>query len=298
MLKNGTEVARFAYDALGRRVEKVAAGVTHKYVYAGEDILQVTAGTTVARYLHGPGIDEPLALEIVGGARYYYHADGLGSVVLVTDAARTPVWLYRYDSFGQIQIGGTTSGYAFTGREWDSQTGLYYYRARYYDPKAGRFISEDPIRFTAGLNFYAYVDNDPLSLVDPSGLEVQECFRPMRGAPSVSHPVLYSSQAAAAYGFAPKGAWGYVSPWFKVPGKIDEEFPYNPDGTPKREYSCSTVSTDDCVERCVVRKARDARKKPPKYNLGKYQCNNWTEAILSQCKWECEGMRYLEKLLK
>jgi len=59
---------------------------------------------------------------------------------------------------------------AFTGREWDPETGLYYYRARYYDPKIGRFISEDPIGFAAGTNFYNYVENNPVRYTDPYGL--------------------------------------------------------------------------------------------------------------------------------
>jgi RHS repeat-associated protein len=63
-------------------------------------------------------------------------------------------------------------GHAFTGREWDPETGLYYYRARYYDSRIGRFISEDPIGFAGGANFYAYVENGPTNRVDPTGLEV------------------------------------------------------------------------------------------------------------------------------
>jgi RHS repeat-associated protein len=61
---------------------------------------------------------------------------------------------------------------AFTGREWDPETNLYYYRARYYDPKIGRFISEDPIGFGGGVNFYAYALGNPVSFIDPSGLDV------------------------------------------------------------------------------------------------------------------------------
>jgi RHS repeat-associated protein len=72
-----------------------------------------------------------------------------------------------YDAFGN---GGTVTGYGFTGREFDPETGLLYYRARYYDPKIGRFISEDPIGLSAGINFYSYVYNDPVNLVDPFGL--------------------------------------------------------------------------------------------------------------------------------
>jgi RHS repeat-associated protein len=59
---------------------------------------------------------------------------------------------------------------AFTGREWDPETGLYYYRARYYDPKVGRFLSKDPVGFAAGPNYYTYVLDNPVNRVDPSGM--------------------------------------------------------------------------------------------------------------------------------
>jgi RHS repeat-associated protein len=77
----------------------------------------------------------------------------------------------EYDPYGNPIQGGTTSGHAFTGREWDAETGLYYYRARYYDPKIGRFLSEDPIGLLGGINLYAYVGNNPCNLKDPFGLE-------------------------------------------------------------------------------------------------------------------------------
>ncbi len=63
-------------------------------------------------------------------------------------------------------------------REWDPEIGLYYYRARYYDPKIGRFISEDPIDFLGGINFYTYVGNDPSTLADPFGLVDLNLFEP------------------------------------------------------------------------------------------------------------------------
>ena len=76
----------------------------------------------------------------------------------------------RYDSFGNIELGGS-NGYAFTGREWDGEASLAYCRARYYDPKIGRFISEDPLGFAAGMNVYAYVRNNPANRRDPLGLQ-------------------------------------------------------------------------------------------------------------------------------
>jgi RHS repeat-associated protein len=148
-------VASFKYDPLGRRVEKVAGGVTTTYTYDGEDILRQVAGGSTLKFVHGPGIDEPLAHEDGAGTLTYFHADGLGSLVKTTSAAGAVLTTRRYDAFGTYEL-GAANGYGFTGREWDSESGLYYYRARYYDPKIGRFISEDPIRFSGGINFYAY----------------------------------------------------------------------------------------------------------------------------------------------
>ena len=77
----------------------------------------------------------------------------------------------QYDAWGNLQAGASEPGYAFTGREWDSETGLYYYRARYRDPRVGNFISEDPIGRAGGdLNFYAYAMQNPVTLDDPTGL--------------------------------------------------------------------------------------------------------------------------------
>jgi len=148
VLKNSVEQARFAYDPLGRRVEKVAGGVTTTYTYDGQNILREISGATTLKYVHGPGIDEPLAQEDGAGALTYFHADGLGSIVKTTNSAGAVLTTRRYDAFGNLEL-GATNGYAFTGREWDPETGLYYYRARYYDPKIGRFLSEDPLPIAA-----------------------------------------------------------------------------------------------------------------------------------------------------
>ncbi|MBI4707735.1 MAG: hypothetical protein HY761_07415 [Candidatus Omnitrophica bacterium] len=97
---------------------------------------------------------------------------------------------YSYDAYGnttikdaagcKLQASGIGNHYAYTGREFDSETGLYYYRARYYDPQIGRFLQEDPVW---GLNFYSYVDNNPLNFIDPYGLQsaVPNIFGPNSG---------------------------------------------------------------------------------------------------------------------
>jgi RHS repeat-associated protein len=167
--KNAVEQARFKYDPIGRRVEKVAAGLTTTWAYDGQAILREANGTSTLEYVAGLGIDEPLASDD-GTALSYLHADGLGSVIRQTSATGSVTLTRTYDAWGNMQTGASTGGYAFTGREWDLETGLYYYRARYYDPKIGRFISEDPIGFRGGVNFYPYAQQNPALRSDPSGL--------------------------------------------------------------------------------------------------------------------------------
>jgi RHS repeat-associated protein len=170
---DGTTIA-YRHDPLGRRIEKNVNGTITRYLYDGENILYELDGSNnmVARYTHGPGIDEPLIMNR-GGSSYYYHADGLGSITHITDATGNIVQSYVYSAFGEIvaQTGGLANPYTYTSREYDPESGLYYYRARYYDAKIGRFLQTDPIGFAGGdVNLYAYVANNPINFVDPLGL--------------------------------------------------------------------------------------------------------------------------------
>lgn len=102
----------------------------------------------------------------------YYQADGLGSVTSLSNGTGALAQTYTFDSFGKqtASSGSLIDPFQYTGREFDTETGLYYYRARYYDSSAGRFVSEDPLEFAGGgANFYAYATNDPTSLADPFG---------------------------------------------------------------------------------------------------------------------------------
>ncbi len=174
----GGLVITYTYDPLGRRIEKNANRTITRYLYDREDILLEynESGTVTARYIHGPGIDEPLAME-KNGQMYYYHAAALGSIIALTDSAGAVVERYQYDAFGNIMSGtpAVTQPYIYTAREYDPEIGLYYYRARYYDPKVGRFLQRDPIGFAGGdANLYVYVRNDPENVNDPSGKIGQE----------------------------------------------------------------------------------------------------------------------------
>ncbi len=125
----------------------------------------------LARYTHGLGVDKPLAM-LRTGLTSYYEADGLGSITSLTDAAGAVAASYAYDSFGNLTAssGTVVSPFRYTAREFDSETGLYYYRARYYWSAIGRFLNEDSSRFATGTpNFYPYVESSPVNHSDPSG---------------------------------------------------------------------------------------------------------------------------------
>jgi RHS repeat-associated protein len=164
--------ASFQYDAFGRRVLNAAG---HGILYDGVNPVQELSGSTVtANLLTGLGVDEVFTRTDSAGARSFL-ADALGSTVALTDTNGAVQTQYAYGPFGATTTTGasSTNSFEFTGRENDG-TGLYYYRARYYNTTIGRFVSEDPIGFDGGdVNLYAYVANDPINLIDPSGLTWQ-----------------------------------------------------------------------------------------------------------------------------
>jgi RHS repeat-associated protein len=143
-------------------------------VYDGHSVIQELngLGIPVAQYTQGLGIDEPLASVGTGGS-YFYHADGLASITSLTGAAGGVAASYVYDSFGKLtaSTGTVTNPFQFTAREFDSETGLYYYRTRYYNPSVGRFTSEDPNSLRADTNFHRYVYTNPVVLEDPLGFQ-------------------------------------------------------------------------------------------------------------------------------
>ncbi len=164
----------YKYDGLGRRIEKDVAGSITRYVYDGADILLEFDGTNtfVARYSHGQQVDQPLVLQKAGIGHVYYHSNHQGSITHLTNNSGTIVNSYAYDSYGRrvSVVESVMQPYSYTGREFDVESGLYFYRARYYDANTGRFLSEDPLRFRAGdQNLYRYVFGDPVNFEDPTG---------------------------------------------------------------------------------------------------------------------------------
>jgi RHS repeat-associated protein len=163
--------ASFAYDGVGRRRSKTVGGATTQFLYDGlTPVQELVSGTPTANLLTGLGIDEYFTRTDTGGVRDYF-TDALGSTIALADGSGTVQTAYTYEPFGGTTTSGAPTGntFAFTGREADG-SGLYFNRARYYDPRTQRFISEDPLGVEGGSNFYAYVGNSPINWVDPHGL--------------------------------------------------------------------------------------------------------------------------------
>jgi RHS repeat-associated protein len=174
------KAVEYTYDVYDRRIAKSVDGdgsgpntaTQERFVYDGDDIALVFdgAGNQTSRYLHGPEVDQVLAEETAAGMRWAL-ADHQGSVRDVTGSQGTVLNHLTYDSYGQVT--GETHPevdfrFGYTGRERDEETGLDYYRARYFDPAPGTFVSEDPLGFGAGdANVYRYVSNSPTNYVDP-----------------------------------------------------------------------------------------------------------------------------------
>jgi len=174
----------YAYDALDRRIARTvdsdgAGPMAPETVYTVYDGAHAWAdfdssGNVVARYLFGERMDEIIARYRPTEGTAWYLTDHLGTVRDIVDAAGGLINHIDYDSFGYILAQTNPLArdrFTFTGREWEPALAFYYYRARFYDPQLGRFVSQDPLGFAGGdINLYRYVNNDPLGNVDPLGL--------------------------------------------------------------------------------------------------------------------------------
>ena len=170
--KSGLVTQTYGYDDQGRRIGKTVGSTVTNWLYNGPDIVSQygsTWKTPQAVFTHGPQLDDPL-IRATSTTAQYYHQDGLGSVVALTNPDGSAAALARYDAWGSTVVRLLTIPlYGYTGREPD-ETGLIYYRARYYDPTIGRFTQRDPMGLAAGINGYAYVNNSPVNFADPLGL--------------------------------------------------------------------------------------------------------------------------------
>ena len=171
----GTGTVAFKYDPFGRRIQKSGPLWTTNYLYDGqwENVIEEVdnSGNILARYNQEMGLDLPLS-EFRTSAASYYEQDGVNSVTSLSNSTGSLANTYTYDAFGKqtASTGTLTNPFQYTAREFDTETGVYEYRSRYYDQNLGRFLSEDPVGFSSGTyNLYDYVSGDPVDFNDPSG---------------------------------------------------------------------------------------------------------------------------------
>lgn len=166
----------YQLNALGQRVAKTVSGTTTRYHYdANGNLIGETTGANHRDYAWLG--DLPVAI-LEGTSQYYVHADHLDTPRVVTNAVNTIVWRWDSDPFGFFPAAEDPDGNSqlftlnlrFPGQYFDKETNLHYNYYRDYDPQTGRYVQSDPIGIEGGINTYAYVDSDPLALVDPFGL--------------------------------------------------------------------------------------------------------------------------------
>jgi RHS repeat-associated protein len=216
----GINGSSFNYDGNGNRLQAVRNGDTTNYIYDNKGNLLMSEGTDGIRvYIYGKGLLAVLSQGDRWLDVYCYHYNAIGSTVALTDLNKAVVNKYAYDPFGKItgQVEAVPQPFKFAGQHgvMTEPNGFNYMKARYYDPNVGRFISEDPIGFEGGnVNLYAYVGNNPVNRIDPSGLFenpfglfeniyrplplVQDSFPKSDFAAPVADVVLGSIEAATA----------------------------------------------------------------------------------------------------
>ncbi len=173
-ITQGSNTWSFAYDPFGRRTSKTLNGTETSYLDDGENIASETTSGSTALLLNGPGLDEHLARTTTAGTDSYL-TDEQGSTLALAPSSGEPTTEYTYDPFGATTTSGATNTnpYQYTGLE--TEAGLQYNSARYYNPTTARFTSQDPLGMAgSGTNLYQYADSDPIDYIDPTGYSAIE----------------------------------------------------------------------------------------------------------------------------
>jgi RHS repeat-associated protein len=265
-------------------------GQTTGFLYDGAQAIAELRGSAIDTVYHtGLAIDEVLARYAPSGNRTLL-TDALMSVIAQANDDRTVGNYYAYSPYGEALTLGPDEGNSiqYTGRENDG-TGLYYYRARYYDPVLKRFISEDPIGLSGGLNTYLYADADPVSKSDPLGLDAYMCKKPLHalgGSGSRSGPDIFGNPFYHQYVCVKIGNTTVCG------GQDREGGPWSP-GTPSKDTfnpdTCEKKDDRACMDNCLMQSIGDPYRPPYGLFGPGTNCQEWADDAYSRCKKQCKG---------
>ncbi len=289
--------ATLDYDALGRRVARTVNGTTTRYFYDGAQAIGEITGGQQTSLLTGLGIDEVIARYTSAAARTYL-TDALGSVIAQAREDRTLVNRYRYSGYGEATPTASDEGNSveYTARENDG-TGLYFYRARYYDPVLKRFVSEDPIGLAGGVNTYAYADGSPSTNTDPLGLKTLQCTKPLTALTDK----FGSRFSRFAHDYLPAAHHQYSCVVDKngketSGGQDHPGSPLRGPGKPSADSSeagqCKEIEPDNnCFEECLI---AEWAKPRPTYGIPfGDDCQEYDDDVIKRCRKNCKKKRAL-----
>ena len=291
-------------DPLNRQGQKAIDSVKTGFLYDEQQLIEEydDNGDLAYRYIRGNKLDE-IFIRIAGATKTYFHHDRLGSIIATSNDSGVVQTRNVYSPFGETSsLSGTPFG--FTGQRYDGEMGLYYYRARIYSPAIGRFLQPDPLGFDAGdLNLYGYVGNNPISFVDPLGLDGTVNIYKVPGHTIVE--VIDSSGKSNAVGFypmpdptkpsSPKGLQKLDALFQNEPGMI----------IPEDVKGLTPASTTENIPDADIKRALDyiaaererADAKKKNYNLFS-QCESFAgdvqnQAVKNLAPWHKPGLRNL-----
>ena len=269
------------YDSLGRKLSRMDNETCEYYIYDGMNLVadyDAINGRITRTYSYGPGVDNIQSMTIYdeygGSETYYYIKDASNTVYGLVDVNNEIVEYYHYDAFGNFKIkdnyylwipeSAYGNRFLFQGREYDYDTALYYFRARWYEPETGRWLSPDPIGISGGLNLYAFCENDPVNYTDPMGTDVWVLLlaNSYRTVISFHHElVMGTDEGGKTYWVAEKTPNNEASLWDKlVPGcRADKDFRHfiiSPKDLPPGYKIVRHVPTTPYVDKLVAAEAK------------------------------------------
>jgi RHS repeat-associated protein len=274
---NGSVIAEYYYDPVGRRLKKSVGSVTTYFLYADEGLIGEydTSGNESKTYGYAPNstwTTNPL-FQKIGTNYYWYQNDHLGTPQKIIDTSGRTVWSATYTAFGEAVVDPSSiiiNNLRFAGQYYDAETGKHYNWNRYYDPKTGTYISEDPIGFEGGdINLYSYVGNQPINRIDPLGLDDLSDLEPSGSILMI----WYGNWGGPGWTGGQRGTWNSINQSAAKPPIDKQDACYRDHdicyGSCRDNKSCKSSSRANCFKNCDRKLSRCLR------SLGKDPSNNW-----------------------